>query len=260
MRKTLTALLFSLAVALPAFAATPVNVNKADAATLAKSLDGVGHAKAEAIVAWREEHGPFKSVDDLGQVLEVTQRDRRRFKKLLEESKSIDSLPIRTKLSDQEVARFTAQRYRFPGVDINARLFRNYPWGELASHTIGYIGRINQSEKEKMEDWSDEDQANYRGTEYIGKLGIEEPAGDLDASLAPILRFEPGDERRIGVARLRLQDGDHGHENLRRLASPGSRTSLGRRAAERLSGPLEAKPQAPRSGGGGTDFVAPETN
>lgn len=68
MRKTLTALLFSLAVALPAFAATPVNVNKADAATLAKSLDGVGHAKAEAIVAWREEHGPFKSVDDLGQV------------------------------------------------------------------------------------------------------------------------------------------------------------------------------------------------
>jgi competence protein ComEA len=68
MRKTLTALLLSLAMALPAFAATPVNVNKADAATLAKSLDGIGHAKAEAIVAWREEHGPFKSVDDLGQV------------------------------------------------------------------------------------------------------------------------------------------------------------------------------------------------
>lgn len=68
MRKTLTALLLSLAMALPAFAATPVNVNKADAATLAKSLDGIGHAKAEAIVAWRDEHGPFKSVDDLGQV------------------------------------------------------------------------------------------------------------------------------------------------------------------------------------------------
>ena len=113
-------------------------------------------------------------IDELAQIVEIGPRDRRRFKKLLEESKSIDSLPIRTKLSDQEVARFTAQRYRFPGVDINARLFRNYPWGELASHTIGYIGRINQSEKEKMEDWPEDEQSNYRGTEYIGKLGVEQ--------------------------------------------------------------------------------------
>jgi penicillin-binding protein 2 len=52
------------------------------------------------------------------------------------------------------VARFAAQRYRFPGVEIKARLFRNYPWGELASHVVGYIGRINQSERRTMEDWS----------------------------------------------------------------------------------------------------------
>lgn len=68
MRNKIAAMLVSLAMALPAFAATPVNVNKADAATLAKSLDGIGHSKAEAIVAWRDEHGPFKSVDDLTQV------------------------------------------------------------------------------------------------------------------------------------------------------------------------------------------------
>lgn len=68
MRNKIAAVLISLAMALPAFAATPVNINKADAATLAKSLDGIGHSKAEAIVAWREEHGPFKSADDLGQV------------------------------------------------------------------------------------------------------------------------------------------------------------------------------------------------
>jgi penicillin-binding protein 2 len=80
-------------------------------------------------------------------------------------------VPIRTKLSDEEVARFTAQRYRFPGVEIKARLFRNYPLGETASHVIGYIGRINKAEKERIDD-SDE-QANYRGTEYIGKLGVE---------------------------------------------------------------------------------------
>jgi penicillin-binding protein 2 len=115
-----------------------------------------------------------KTIDDLSQVVEIQHRDRRRFKKLLDESKSFESLPIRTKLTDEEVARFAAQRFRFPGVDIKARLFRNYPWGELASHVIGYIGRINQAEKKNMEDWAEEEQANYRGTEYIGKLGVEQ--------------------------------------------------------------------------------------
>jgi penicillin-binding protein 2 len=119
--------------------------------------------------------GPLdKVIDELSQVIEIQPRDRRRFKKLLEETKSIESLPIRTKLTDEEVARFAAQRYRFPGVEIKARLFRSYPWGELASHVIGYIGRVNQAEKAAMEDWDDADQANYRGTEYIGKLGIEQ--------------------------------------------------------------------------------------
>jgi penicillin-binding protein 2 len=120
-------------------------------------------------------NGPLdKVIDELAQVIEIQPRDRRRFKKLQEETKSIESLPIRTKLTDEEVARFAAQRYRFPGVEIKARLFRSYPWGELASHVIGYIGRVNQAEKQAMEDWDDADQANYRGTEYIGKLGIEQ--------------------------------------------------------------------------------------
>ncbi|HEX7888681.1 MAG TPA: penicillin-binding protein 2 [Ramlibacter sp.] len=113
-------------------------------------------------------------IDELSQVIDIQSRDRRRFRKLQEESKSIDSLPIRTKLTDEEVARFTVQRFRFPGVEIKARLFRNYPWGELASHAIGYIGRINQTEKKQIEEWPDEEQGNYRGTEYIGKLGVEQ--------------------------------------------------------------------------------------
>ena len=115
-----------------------------------------------------------KTIDELAQVIDIQLRDRRRFRKLLDESRSFESLPIRTRLTDEEVARFAAQRFRFPGVEIKARLFRNYPWGELASHVVGYIGRINQSEKKSMEDWSDEDQGNYRGTEYIGKLGVEQ--------------------------------------------------------------------------------------
>ena len=115
-----------------------------------------------------------RTIDDLAHVVDIQPRDRRRFKKLLEETKGFESLPIRTKLTDEEVARFAAQRFRFPGVEIKARLFRNYPYGELASHVIGYIGRINQSEKKQMEDWDEEDQSNYRGTEYIGKLGVEQ--------------------------------------------------------------------------------------
>jgi len=111
-------------------------------------------------------------IDSLSQVVEIQARDRRRFKKLLDESRNFESLPIRTRMSDEEVARFAAQRYRFPGVDIKARLFRNYPFGELASHVIGYIGRINAAEKEKIEDTDDD--GNYKGTEYIGKLGVEQ--------------------------------------------------------------------------------------
>ena len=113
-------------------------------------------------------------IDELGQIIDIQVRDKRRFKRLREESRNFDSLPIRTRLTDEEVARFTANRYRFPGVEIKARLFRQYPYGETASHVVGYIGRINLAEKKRMEDWPDEDLANYRGTEYIGKLGIEQ--------------------------------------------------------------------------------------
>ena len=113
-------------------------------------------------------------IDELATVVDIQLRDRRRFKRLLEESKSFESLPIRTKLGDEDVARFMAQRFRFPGVDVKARLFRSYPLGDTGSHLLGYIGRINQAEKKAMEDWSDEDQGNYKGTEYIGKLGLEQ--------------------------------------------------------------------------------------
>jgi penicillin-binding protein 2 len=115
-----------------------------------------------------------RTIEALGQIVDIQARDKRRFKRLAEEAKHTDSLPIRTKLTDEEVARFTAQRFRFPGVEIKARLFRSYPLGEVGSHLIGYIGRINQAEKKLMDDWEEEDVANYRGTEYIGKLGLEQ--------------------------------------------------------------------------------------
>ena len=113
-----------------------------------------------------------QTLDALSEVVEISARDRRRFKRLREEFKSFESLPIRTKLSDAEVARFAAQRYRFPGVDIKARLFRSYPFGEAGSHVVGYIGRINPKEKERIEE--EDELGNYRGTDYIGKLGVEQ--------------------------------------------------------------------------------------
>ncbi len=110
-------------------------------------------------------------IDELSQIIDIQARDRKRFRRLMEESKSFESLPIRTRLTDEEVARFAAQRYRFPGVDIEARLFRQYPLGQTASHMIGYIGRVNKREAERLE--QSDDAANYRGTEYIGKEGLE---------------------------------------------------------------------------------------
>ena len=112
------------------------------------------------------------TIDNLAEIVEIAPRDRRRFKQLLEESKSFESLPLRSRLSAEEIARFAARRYRFPGVEIKARLFRHYPQGELFSHVIGYIGRINQKDLDRLEE--NDELANYRGTDYIGKMGLEQ--------------------------------------------------------------------------------------
>ncbi len=143
-------------------------------------VDRKGRVLATNFSAYTLEITPSKvedldaTIESLTRVVDIPPRDKRRFRKLLEESRSFDSLPIRTRLSDEEVARFAVQRYRFPGVEVRARLIRHYPNGEVASHVIGYIGRINQREKEAIEEWPEEDQANYRGTDHIGKLGAEQ--------------------------------------------------------------------------------------
>ena len=110
-------------------------------------------------------------IDELSDIVDVQPRDRKRFKRLLEESKNFESLPLRTRLTDEEVARFAVNRYRFPGVEIKARLFRQYPFGAVASHLIGYIGRINDKDVKRIDEW--EETANYKGSDYIGKSGVE---------------------------------------------------------------------------------------
>jgi penicillin-binding protein 2 len=112
-----------------------------------------------------------ETIDALAAIVDVQPRDRKRFRKLLDESKNFESLPLRTRLSDEEVARFAVNRYRFPGVEIKARLFRQYPYGEIASHVVGYIGRINDRDVQRIDEWNEV--ANYKGSDYIGKIGVE---------------------------------------------------------------------------------------
>jgi len=112
------------------------------------------------------------TIDALAEFIAIEPKDRRRFKKLMEESKRFESLPIRTRLTDEEVARFIARRYRFPGVDIKARLFRQYPKGAFAAHILGYIGRVTERDLKKIEER--EQEVNYRGTDHFGKTGLEQ--------------------------------------------------------------------------------------
>lgn len=138
-------------------------------------------------------------LDELSEVVDIQAKDRRNFLKLFKESKTFDSFAIRTLLTDAEVAKFTAQRYRFPGVDIQARLFRQYPYGELGSHLIGYIGRVSQKDREKLiaeldssrskeDDWEQRKNINLLGMPYIGKVGVEQ-------SYEQALRGSPGFEQ-----------------------------------------------------------------
>jgi penicillin-binding protein 2 len=142
------------------------------------------------------------TIDALAEVVPIETRDRKRFKRLLEDSKSFESVPIRTKLSDEDVARFTAQRFRFPGVELKARLFRSYPYGEVGSHVLGYIGRINTAEKAAIDET--EDAANYQGTDYIGKLGVEQKYED---ELHGLTGFEEVETSAGGRAVRRLRAG-----------------------------------------------------
>ncbi|UCV23106.1 penicillin-binding protein 2 [Ferribacterium limneticum] len=112
------------------------------------------------------------TIDALAEVIDIQPKDRKRFKRLLDEAKNFESIPIRTRLTDGEVAKFAAHRYRFPGVEVKARLFRQYPLGAIASHAIGYIGRITERDLKWIEE--SEKQANYKGTDHVGKTGLEQ--------------------------------------------------------------------------------------
>ena len=103
----------------------------------------------------------------LQDIIDLSDDDLAQFQKQLHQHRRFDEIPLKLKLSEEEVARFAENQYRFPGVLVKARLMRNYPFGESFSHVLGYVGRINAQELQEI------DATNYSASHYIGKLGIE---------------------------------------------------------------------------------------
>jgi penicillin-binding protein 2 len=183
-------------------------------------MDRNGKVLARNYAAFTLEITPAKvinleqTIDQLGEVLDIQPKDRKRFKKLREENKNFESIPIRTRLTDEEVARFIARRYRFPGVDVKARLFRQYPEGEFASHMLGYIGRLSERDEKKVEAEGETVMANYRGTEHFGKSGLEQ-------------HYEFDLHGATGFEQVEVNAGGHAVRTLARTApTPGNNLTL----------------------------------
>ncbi|MEE9358366.1 penicillin-binding protein 2 [Candidatus Vondammii sp. HM_W22] len=108
-----------------------------------------------------------KTLAELGQIITITKRDLKRYKRLRNQRRRFNSIPIRLRLDEEEVARFAVNRHLFPGVAIKTKLLRHYPLKEATAHVLGYVGRINKKELQTI------DTSAYSGTTHIGKNGIE---------------------------------------------------------------------------------------
>jgi len=104
----------------------------------------------------------------IGKIITLNEKDLKLFARQLRERPRFESLTLRTQLTDEEAARFALVRHRWNGVELRARLQRHYPQGHVAVHAVGYVGRINEEELESI------DRNAYRGTQHIGKLGVEQ--------------------------------------------------------------------------------------
>ncbi len=107
------------------------------------------------------------TIKSLQQIIAISPDDIEQFQKIRRQSRPLEPMPLKMKLSDDEVAKFYLNQYRFPGVMVNARLIRHYPMGDTMVTPIGYVGRINEEEMKKV------DQTNYSASNYIGKIGLE---------------------------------------------------------------------------------------
>ena len=135
--------------------------------------DRNGILLAENVAAFRLEVTP-EQVEDIdallqaiGRVVPVGEDDIARFNATRKGKRSYEGVPLRMKLSEEEIARFSVNRWAFPGVDVVPYLTRSYPLGAEFAHTVGYVGRIDQDDLARL------DRGDYAGTSHVGKTGIE---------------------------------------------------------------------------------------
>ena len=107
----------------------------------------------------------------LKKYVDITSTDLKRFKKYRESYRKFENIPLKLRLTDEEAARLSVHLREFKGVEVNSRTFREYPYGKLTSHFLGYIGRISDKDKEMLEE--EGLTALYRGSTHIGKSGLE---------------------------------------------------------------------------------------
>lgn len=131
------------------------------------------------------------TIEDIKKLVTISDEDETRFYKNLKRKRRFEGIPLRFRLNDEEVARLSVNQYRLPGVEIIASLSRHYPLGNLASHTIGYVGRINERELRKL------NASEYSGTSHIGKIGIERSYEDLLHGQVGFQRVETNAQGRI---------------------------------------------------------------
>ncbi|MCP1660927.1 penicillin-binding protein 2 [Neisseria perflava] len=110
-------------------------------------------------------------VQALGKYVDISATDLKRFKKYRESYRKYENVPLKLKLTDEEAAKLAVHLHEFKGVEINSRTFREYPYGKLTSHFLGYIGRISDRDQERLEE--EGLTALYRGSTHIGKSGLE---------------------------------------------------------------------------------------
>ena len=113
------------------------------------------------------------ALSELQTLLPVSERDLENFHKKVNRSRPYEPVPLRFRLTENERALLAVNRFRLPGVVVEARLLRHYPYGELFSHALGYVGRISEEEVQAL------DETDYRGTFYVGKVGVEKFYEDI---------------------------------------------------------------------------------
>ena len=143
-----------------------------------KILDRNGKLVADNEIYYTLEVVPknISNIDDtyskLQTYIKLTKKDKERFKRLSEIAADFSSIPIKIRLTDKEIALFSANRYLFPEVDLKYRFYRNYPFGRSASHLLGYLGRINESDFNNLK--RKDRLTNYTNYDFIGKSGVEQ--------------------------------------------------------------------------------------